>query len=231
MANRNQEDKRDRGYERFISSLNNAPKSHVLKYIHHIDPEVRRQAINTLALSRGPDVVNVLVAATGDPIWSVRLTAVLALKYFEGMVESVTLIHVMQNDSNSVVRHGSVEALKARYDDEVVFSLFKVAGSVNEETWVKCEAVKAISLLQGKDYTKMLCMLTVTGCVDVRMAALSAIACRNDEADFTIRYLLSAIEDPDIVVSSMAHEILQKKAPHVNFFQIGSGVLKAGHRL
>jgi HEAT repeat protein len=84
----------------------------LLKLTDHEDPEVRKTALTALAGYEGNDVQKAVIARLSDPQWSVRKSAVEALKGKRDKTVDALLSKLAEEDADTAVRQAASEVLR-----------------------------------------------------------------------------------------------------------------------
>ncbi|MDP3937314.1 MAG: HEAT repeat domain-containing protein [Deltaproteobacteria bacterium] len=97
------------------------------------DEEARREAVESLFQASGPDVLRLLIRATGDESWRVRKTSVEALLTYTEPAEAIdALIHGLHAEDNAGLRNACVETL-IRMGEMAVLALLPHVSSPDED--------------------------------------------------------------------------------------------------
>lgn len=97
------------------------------------EEEARREAVESLHQRSGPDVLRLLIRATGDESWRVRKTAVEALLTYAEPADAIdSLIHGLHAEDNAGLRNACVETL-IRMGEMAVPALLAHANAPDED--------------------------------------------------------------------------------------------------
>lgn len=101
--------------------------------LNYGEDEARREAVEALFESSGPDVLRLLIRATGDESWRVRKTAVEALLTYAPPADAIdALIHGLHAEDNAGLRNACVETL-IRMGEMAVPALLDHAASPDDD--------------------------------------------------------------------------------------------------